>query len=272
MRKLSILLTVVFVLGILSNPALAEFKNFGVYRDTNPNGVLDSGDTYIDGFMSWFTYYSAATSYNYSDHSDEALAQFDDLTGAPYAANQENDPGDELSWLPMDDDELHLYMAWSYYDNTSEEGLENQRSGFSLGLIANDYIRGRDDSSASGGYHLVIAVRNDDTSVPQVTMSDDYNLNGGRPPFPGGKDNLSQELWKTGTDPSPGAAYNHYFEGMWEYTASTADGGVIGGKSTSTSIRTSPSTVEPSIFMLSGKSLVVPICSSTSVLLESLES
>ena len=216
---------VLVCLGILVSPARADYKNFGVYQDTNADGVLNPGDTYLGGFMSWMTYYSAATSYNYSAHSDPALIGQSDLTGAPYAANQSGDP--VLSWLPMDDDELHIYVAWSYYGNTSAEGELYERAGFSLGLIANDYIRGRTDFSASGGYDLDIAVRNDATALPQVTMSDDYDTNG-RPPFPGFKADSSQEFYKI-TDPDLLDPYNHHFEGRWHYTASTADGGIIDG-------------------------------------------
>ena len=205
---------------------LADFKNFGVYQDSNGDGLLNAGDKYLGGVMSWMTYYSAGTSYNYGDHGDAALAGFDDLTGAPYAADQAGDG--TLSWLPMDDDELHLYMVWSYYNNTSQEGIDNKRGGYSLGLIANDYIRGRDDDSASGGYDLDIAIRNGLVSVPQVLLSDDYDSNGGRPPYPGTKDNASQELYKI-ADPNLADPYGHHFEGRWDYTASTADGGVIGG-------------------------------------------
>ena len=71
------------------------------------------------------TYYSSASSYNYSAHNDNAQIGSSDLTGAPYAADQANDA--VLSWLPMDDDELHMYMAWSHYDNTSAEGQQYQR-------------------------------------------------------------------------------------------------------------------------------------------------
>ena len=109
-------------LGILVGPAQADYKNFGVYQDTNGDGVLNPGDTFLGGAMSWLTYYSAGTSYNYSAHNDDALIGSSDLTGAPYAADHDGDA--VLSWLPMDDDELHLYMAWSYYDNTSTEGID----------------------------------------------------------------------------------------------------------------------------------------------------
>lgn len=225
---------------MLAQPVLADYKNFGVYQDSNADGVLNSGDTYLGGVMSWLTFYSAGTSYNYSDHDDPALAGFDDLdlTGAPYGANQAND--DVLSWLPMDDDELHIYMVWARYDNEVDEdpqdpdAVGNKRDGFSLGMIANDYIRGRSDDSPSGGYGLDIAVRNDDTSIPQVTLSDDYFSDvhpDGRPPVspdPAYKENASQELWKI-ADPDLVDPYNHYFQGRWDYTASTADGGVIGG-------------------------------------------
>ena len=80
---------------------------------------------------------------------------------------------------------------------------------------------------------LDIAIRNDDTALPQVTLSDDYiDENGnitGRPPAPGTLDALAQEqeYYKI-TDPG-GEPYNHYFEGRWEYTKSTTDGGIIGG-------------------------------------------
>ena len=234
MRRVNAYFLSIVIVGLLliSSPALADFKNFGAYQDTNGDGILNPGDTFLGGFMSWYTHYSAGTSYNYSDHNDEALDGFDDLTGAPYAADKENDPGDELSWLPMDDDELHIYLAWSEYDNTSAEGIQYDREGYSLGLIANDYIRGRTDDSYSGGYDLDIAVRDDDTSTPQVTLSDDYDSNGGRPPSPGTKDNASQELYKI-TDPNLADPYNHHFEGRWDYTASTADGGVISGVSNS---------------------------------------
>ena len=213
-----------------AQPVLADYKNFGVYQDSNADGVLNSGDTYLGGIMSWLTFYSAGTSYNYGDHSDAALAEFSDLTGAPYAADADNDQ--VLSWLPMDDDELHIYLAWSHYDNNSPEGIQYDREGYSLGLIANDYIRGRTDDSYSGGYDLDIAVRDDDTSTPQVTLSDDYDSSGGRPPYPGTKDNASQEFYKI-ADPNLADPYNHHFEGRWDYTASTADGGVIGGISNS---------------------------------------
>ena len=226
-RTVTVLLVLV-CLGILVSPARADYKNFGVYQDTNADGVLNPGDTYLGGFMSWMTYISAATSYNYGNHNDPALIGQSDLTGAPYAFNQANDT--VLSWLPMDDDELHIYLAWSYYDNTSPEGVRNQRAGFSLGLIANDYIRypiSRTDFSPSGGYNLDIAVRNDATAIPQVTMSDDYDTNG-RPPSPGFKTDASQEFYKI-TDPNLSDPYTDHFEGRWNYTASTADGGIIDG-------------------------------------------
>ncbi len=221
---------VIICLGILSNPALADYKNFGIYQDTNGDGILNPGDTYIDGFMSWYTHDSAASSYNYGDHGDAAITGSSDLTGAPWASDHAGDGA--LSWLPMHDDELHMYMAWSDWDNTSAEGINGQHGGYALGMIANDYVRGRTDLSASGGYGLDIAVRNDGTVLPQVTLSDDYTVTGGattgRPPFPPDKDNASQELYKI-SDPDGGDPYNHNFEGRWNYTASTADGGIIGG-------------------------------------------
>ena len=224
--RIAIVLMSLACVGMLVGPARADFKNFGIYQDTNANGVLDVGDTYIDGFMSWYTHYSAATSYNYGDHYVEdnqypdPLNGFDDLTGAPYASDHDGD--DPLSWLPMDDDELHIYMAWSHYDNNlpvpdpadSPLGEDSRRGGFALGMIANDFIRSRSDPTASGGYDLDIAIRNRDDGVyvPQVTLSDDpgeyYAI-----PDPDG-----------GTDP-----YNYHFEGRWDYTASTGDGGVIAG-------------------------------------------
>jgi len=216
---------VVVCLGILVSPARADYKNFGVYQDTNADGVLNPGDTYLGGIMSWMTYISAATSYNYFDHNDPALTGKSDLTGAPYAFDQANDP--VLSWLPMDDDELHIYLAWSYYDNTSAEGTSNQRAGFSLGLIANDFIRSRSINEPGGGYSLDIAVHNDTTAIPQGTMSDDYDTNG-RPPTPGYKTDSSQEFYKI-TNPNPSGFYTDYFEGRWNYTVSTGDGGIIDG-------------------------------------------
>ena len=236
MRRELVRLTFVLALclGLLSSPARADYKNFGIYRDTNGDGILNPGDTFVDGFMSWYTHDSTATSYNYGDHGDAAIAGSSDLTGAPWASADANH--NPLNWLRMDDDELHMYMSWSHYDNTSQEGIDNQRGGFALGMIANDYIRGRTDLSPSGGYDLDIAVRNDGTALPQVTLSDDYlaqdpdPLKRGRPLSPGYEDlaNPPHELYKTaGAD----ATYNHHFEGRWDYTAtySTADGGVIGG-------------------------------------------
>ena len=235
----------VVCLGILSNPALAaEYKNFGVYQDTETNGVLDVGDTYLGGFQNWYTYDSAASSYNYGDHYvdpnadpppefSDPLNGFTDLTGAPWAKNEQ---GVLDSWLPIsdgvpDDDVLHIYMVWSRYDNLPAQSLEN-KDGFSLGLLANGFVRSRSDDSPGGGIDLDIAIRNDDTAFPQVTLSDDYidefgNITG-RPPFPGilDPDAQEQEFYKIAPG---GAPYNHYFEGRWNYTVSTADGGVIGG-------------------------------------------
>ncbi len=232
--------TLIACLGILSSPALAEFKNFGVYQDTQTNGVLDIGDTFLGGFMNWYTYDSAASSYNYGDHyspgnpiAEDPLNGFTDLTGAPWAKNEQ---GVLDSWLPIsdgvpDDDVLHIYMVWSRYDNLPEQSLEN-KDGFSLGLLANGFIRSRSDDSPGGGIDLDIAIRNDDTAFPQITLSDDYidefgNITG-RPPFPGILDPnaLEQEFYKIAPG---GAPYNHYFEGRWNYTVSTTDGGVIGG-------------------------------------------
>ena len=234
MRRVSAYFLSIVIAGmlLLSSPTLADFKNFGAYQDTNGDGILNPGDTFLGGFMSWYTHYSGGTSYNYSDHDDDALEGFDDLTGGPYAADKENDPGDELSWLPRKEDELHMYLAWSEYDNTSPEGILYDREGYSLGMIANDYIPGSSDDSYSGGYDLDIAVRDDDTSTPQVTLSDDYDSHGGRPPSPGTKDNASQEFYKI-ADPNLADPYNHHFQGRWDYTASTGDGGVIGGVSNS---------------------------------------
>ena len=218
--------------GAIVGPAHADFKNFGIYQDTNGDGILNPGDTFIDGFMSWYTHDSAATSYNYGDHGDAAITGSSDLTGAPWASADANH--NPLNWLRMDDDELHMYMAWSHYDNdlTAAPPNSGQHTGFALGMIANDYIRERTDLSPSGGYDLDIAIRNDGTTLPQVTLSDDYTdqfgNTTGRPPAPGTLDPtaLEQELYKTaGTD----ATYNHHFEGRWNYTASTADGGVISG-------------------------------------------
>ncbi len=231
----------VVCLAILSNPVLAEFKNFGVYQDTNASGELDPEDTFLGGFMNWWTYDSAASSYNYGDHyvadnaNPDPLDGFVDLTGAPWARIAQGN--DDLISLPVnnpdlsDDDVLHIYMVWSWWDNNMAEGLENDRDGFSLGMLANSFIRSRSDESYGGGLDLDIAIRNDGTSLPQVTLSDDFqddaDLNDGRPLAPRGKDNLSQELYWI---PDPGGEpYNHYFQGEWRYTVSTADGGVIGG-------------------------------------------
>ena len=235
-RRIALAVSVVLVcMTLTSGHALADYKNFGIYQDTNGSGVLDPGDTFIQGFMNWYTHYSAESSYNYGDHSDPALSGFTDLTGAPYAADHLEDPNNEnFSWLPMHDDELHIYMLWAHYNNTDAGELELERNGFALGMIANDYIRGRDDSSPSGGYDLDIAIRNDGTALPQVGLSDDYidaqgNITG-RPPHPGTLDGaaLEQEYYKV-TDPDLGDPYNHHFEGRWDYTASTGDGGIISG-------------------------------------------
>jgi len=240
----------VVCLGILSNPVpvtAMDIQNFGVYQDTNSSGELDPNDTFLGGFMNWYTFYSAASSYNYGDHyvpgplpSDDnpypdPLAGFTDLAGAPYGADE---PGDQtLRWLPIsdddesDDDVLHIYMVWSHYDNAPEQALEN-KDGFSLGVLVNSFLRSRSDDSYGGGLDLDIAIRNDNTSFPQVTLSDDYidedgNITG-RPPVPGILDPLAQEQEFYKIAPG-GAPYNHYFEGRWEYTKSTTDGGVIGG-------------------------------------------
>lgn len=233
---------VIVCLGVLSNPALADYKNFGIYLDTNGDGVLNPGDTFVDGFMSWYTHDSAGSSYNYNNHTDPQLSEATDLPGAPWASDYDDyAPADPKTWLPMHEDELHMYMAWSNWDNTSTEGIDNQRTGFALGMIANNYVNSRVSPppppipQASGGYELDIAIRNDGTALPQVTLSDDYldefgNTTDGRPPFPGTLDTsaLEQELYKTTASDS---TYGHYFEGDWDYTAdySTADGGVISG-------------------------------------------
>ena len=244
MRRELVRLTFVLALclGLLSSPALADYKNFGIYQDTNGeggvgDGVLNPGDTYIDGFMSWLTYYSAASSYNYGDHGDANLASNTYWTGAPYAADQESDPA--LSWLfatagdrALAEDKLHIYMAWSVHDNNDADQIEDGRDGFSLGMIANNYIREEATSTGSGGYDLDIAIRNDGTTVPQVTLSDDYvPTNGdlpGQPTSPGTKLNSSQEYYKI-ADPDLFDPYGHHFEGRWDYTVKTGDGGVIGG-------------------------------------------
>lgn len=241
-RAVFVLVSILAIVAVLSNPALAELKNFGVYQDTNANGELDVGDTFLGGFMNWYTYDSSSSSYNYGDHysagnpiAEDPLDGFTDLTGAPWARSEEGN--DDLSWLPIsnpdlsDDDVLHLYMVWSWWDNNMPEGLNNDRDGFSLGMLANSFIRSRSDESYGGGLDLDIAIRNDGSSLPQVTLSDDFqdgaNLNDGRPLAPRGKDNLSQELYWI---PDPGGEpYTDYFEGRWRYTVSTADGGVIGG-------------------------------------------
>ena len=228
-------------LGILSNVALAEFKSFGVYQDTETNGVLDIGDTFLGGFENWYTHFSAATSYNYGDHYVEEndypdpLNGFTDLTGAPYAADENENV---TSWLPIsnpdlsDDDVLHIYMVWSGHDNAPEQSGLNI-DGFSLGILANSFIRSRSVNESGGEVDLDIAIRNDGTAFPQVTLSDDYIEEGGditgRPPAPGTLDPLAQEqeYYKI-ADPG-GEPYNHYFEGRWEYTKSTTDGGVISG-------------------------------------------
>jgi len=224
--------------GVIAGPARADYKNFGIYQDTNGDGILNPGDTFIKGFMSWHTWHSAASSYNYNRHGDPELDLATDLPGAPWASDSKTDG--TFSWLPMHEDELHMYMVWSEYDNSviSGESGSGDHPGFSLGMIANNYVNSTVSPppppipTGSGGYDLDIAIRNDGTTLPQVTLSDDYTngagVTNGRPPSPGTWDNASQELYKTaGTD----ATYNHQFEGRWDYTAShsTADGGVIGG-------------------------------------------
>ena len=103
-------------------------------------------------------------------------------------------------------------------------------------MIANNYVNSKITNppipQASGGYLLDIAIRNDSTTLPQVTLSDDYTDGTpptGRPEDPLIKNDGSQELYKI-ADPG-GTEYNHHFQGRWDYTAlhSTADGGVIGG-------------------------------------------
>ena len=221
-------------LSVIIGPASADYKNFGIYQDTNGDGILNPGDTFIKGFMTWYTWHSAASSYNYNEHSDPYLSGQTDLPGAPWASDSKTDG--TFSWLPMHEDELHIYMVWSEYGNTviPGESGSGDKPGFSLGMIANNYIREDNTVTASGGYDLDIAIRNDGTTLPQVTLSDDYTngagVTTGRPPAPGTLDLTAQEqeLYKTtGTD----ATYNHQFEGRWDYTAthSTADGGVISG-------------------------------------------
>ena len=186
-RTVFLSVIILATLAILSNPALAELRKFGVYQDTNANGVLDAGDTFLGGFMNWLTYDSAATSYNYGDHyspgnsiAEDPLDGFVDLTGAPWARSEEGN--DDLSWLPIsnpdlsDDDVLHLYMVWSWWDNNSLEGLDADRDGFSLGMLANSFLRSRSDESYGGGLDLDIAIRNDDSSLPQVSLSDDFKI------------------------------------------------------------------------------------------------
>ena len=240
MRRELVKLTFVLALclGILSSPALADYKNFGIYQDTNGDGILNPGDTYIGGFMSWYTHDSAASSYNYNQHTnavpDPQLIGKTDLPGAPWASDFDNhDPSDPRTWLPMHEDELHMYLAWSNWDNAPEQSGENI-GGFALGMIANNYVNSKFavPPQASGGYLLDIAVRNDSTTVPGVTLSDDYTDGTpptGRPEDPLIKNDGSQELYKI-ADPG-GTEYNHHFQGRWDYTAlhSTADGGVIGG-------------------------------------------
>jgi len=232
LAQLMIISVCLVCVGVITGPARADFKNFGIYQDTNGDGILNPGDTFIKGFMNWYTWHSAASSYNYNEHSDPELSGKTDLPGAPWSSDEKADG--TFSWLPMHEDELHMYMVWSEYDNSVIPGESGSGDlpGFSLGMIANNYIREDNTVSASGGYDLDIAVRNDGTTLPQVTLSDDYTVTGGattgRPPAPGTQDNASQELYKTlGAD----ATYNHQFEGRWDYTAShsTADGGVIGG-------------------------------------------
>ena len=107
---------VIICLGVLGNPALADYKNFGIYQDTNGDGILNPGDTYIDGFMSWYTWNSAASSYNYNRHTnadpDPQLIGKTDLPGAPWASDYDNyAAANPKPWLPMHEDELHMYIA-----------------------------------------------------------------------------------------------------------------------------------------------------------------
>ena len=241
--QIVIVSALVACLGILVGPARADYKNFGIYQDTSGDGILNPGDTFIKGFMNWYTWDSSATSYNYNEHSDPLLDGKKDLPGAPWATDHDaHAPADPRTWLPMHEDELHMYMVWSTYDNdpTIDPGNSGDHLGFSLGMIANNYVNStvppvpNPIPTGSGGYDLDIAIRNDGTTLPEVTLSDDYDDGDdpptGRPPSPNVLDNTAQELYKI-TDPDGTDPYNHHFEGRWDYSAthSTADGGVIGG-------------------------------------------
>jgi hypothetical protein len=141
-------------------PRPGYVRQWHIFNDSQTDGILDPGDTYVETFSNWWTPVSSHSQATYRDHQNwgpgydyaSAPMNWATYTLDPDDSNRNNP--DYNYWLPRQQNALHFYMTYSQFDNndwaTTNYGNTAQaqqivrqrnleRNGWALGWVANDY-------------------------------------------------------------------------------------------------------------------------------------
>ena len=104
-------------------------KNWYIYNDSNVDGILDPGDTFVRTFKNWWTPASSHSQYNYSRDGGTGLiyGADSDINASPINYASHKNSGKEDFWLglnPTADNEhtIQFYMSYSQFDNNDWKG------------------------------------------------------------------------------------------------------------------------------------------------------
>ncbi|MGA2265018.1 MAG: PEP-CTERM sorting domain-containing protein [Phycisphaerae bacterium] len=184
-----------------------------IFNDSNEDGILNPGDTYISQMKNWWTPVSSGSQGLYNDDPNVTSG---DLTSAPMNwATYTLPSGDPNAnnpnynyWLPRANNAINFYMSYSQFDNCTwddpnfkygsnptQSAIVRQRhegrGGWNLGWVIGD-SNAELTQTPAGTFNMTVAVHdgggtfNGGTTVngqpfgtsisnPQVSMSNDIN-------------------------------------------------------------------------------------------------
>lgn len=167
-------------------------RQWHIFNDSQVDGVLNPGDTYVDSFQNWWSPVSSHSQATYKDHAGYGAGY--DYSSAPMNwATYTLDPSDPNRdnpnynyWLPRQENSLSFYMTYSQFDNNDwantnygdteltqdivrQRNLE--RNGWALGWVSGDYDY-QASATSTVGVNMDIYVH----SGKLVTTVDDWGI------------------------------------------------------------------------------------------------
>jgi hypothetical protein len=227
-------------------------RQFGVWKDTNHNGVFDSGDQKLACVANMLQYYCAAQSYGYKQYYN---LQGADLSGWPNSSDGPLTGQTHQTWLTPQEhpdrvvdaagnmsqrrDVLQFWMGWSRLDHDADNPVfATAAKGYNFGIIMNQEARRWDpvtqtvinlpvplDAPIRNNVRMNITVTGS-RLTPTVVLSDNFSTAPADSPVgPYNPDELP-------IGPTPTAQFKATgpgtFAGDWSYRDNSTAGGVIG--------------------------------------------